>query len=143
MPFDSLVDSLVSYAVKVVAATVSQILILLGPGIILALMMNSLSGYIKKRVYWKMGSSKYLAVFGWLGTVVHELGHFVACKIFGHRVLEVKWFDPDAHGGSLGYVRHNWDRDDIYQGIGNFFIGIGPILLGSLVIYYASTLVSG
>ena len=47
----------------------------------------------------------------------------------------MKLFDPDPETGTLGYVQHTYESSSLYQMAGNFFIGIGPILLGSALIY--------
>ncbi|MDA3820242.1 MAG: hypothetical protein PF590_07285, partial [Candidatus Delongbacteria bacterium] len=77
----------------------------------------------------------YLYAFGWLGTAVHEIGHAIFAVIFGHKITEMKLFSPDPESGTLGYVSHSYNKRSIYQNIGNFFIGIGPIILGSLFLY--------
>ncbi|MGO0807158.1 hypothetical protein ACTPEF_24675, partial [Clostridioides difficile] len=33
--------------------------------------------------------------------------------------------------GILGYVSHSYKKDNLYQSIGNFFIGIAPIIGGT------------
>jgi hypothetical protein len=71
----------------------------------------------------------------WLGTPVHELGHVVFCIIFRHRIVEMSLFKPDPNTGTLGYVYHRWDRRNPWQVMGNFFIGIGPVVLGSGVLF--------
>lgn len=70
----------------------------------------------------------------WLGTPIHELGHALFCVIFRHRITEIKFFSPDPHSGTLGYVNHQWNRSSPWQVLGNFFIGIGPVILGCLVL---------
>jgi len=54
--------------------------------------------------------------------------------LFLHKIKEVKWFTPNSTDGTLGYVRHTFRKRNVYHQIGNFFIGIGPLLLGSGVI---------
>ncbi|MFC1986781.1 hypothetical protein ACFLWC_07345 [Chloroflexota bacterium] len=75
----------------------------------------------------------------WLGTPIHELGHAIFCLIFAHRITDIKFFEPDPHTGMLGYVYHKWNPSNPWQVLGNFFIGIGPIISGSaalLAIFY-------
>lgn len=55
----------------------------------------------------------------------------------------MKLFDPDPRTGTLGYVEHAYNSANIYQLAGNFFIGIGPILLGTAVIYLISYFLLG
>ncbi len=35
-------------------------------------------------------------------------------------------------------MRHRYNRRSVYQNIGNFFIGIGPLIFGTVIIYYVS-----
>jgi hypothetical protein len=53
------------------------------------------------------------------------------CYLFKHRVIEFKLLDLTARNGILGYVNHGWNRKSLYQNVGNFFIGMGPIFSGT------------
>jgi len=72
---------------------------------------------------------------GWLGTPVHELGHAFFCLIFLHRIDKIRLFNFDPVDGSLGYVHHSYNRNNLYQRIGNLFIGAGPVIFGAGVLY--------
>jgi hypothetical protein len=71
----------------------------------------------------------------WLGTPVHELGHALFCIIFMHRIEEIRFFKPDQNTGTLGYVYHKWNPKNPWHVLGNFFIGIGPMVLGCAVLF--------
>jgi hypothetical protein len=131
-------DKLVHYLWHAGQSTFSQLVILLGPGLALALVMHILAEFIATRACRVLGRNNFLRIFGGLGTIVHEGGHALFCLLFGHRILAIKWFDPGCSDGVLGYVKHSYDRNSLYQRIGHFFIGIGPILLGTLVICTAA-----
>ena len=77
-----------------------------------------------------------------IGTVIHEFSHYLMCKIFGHDVTEVKLFRPFKFkdDGILGYVKHSYDRNSLLQRVGNFFIGISPMIIGTLVILLILTI---
>jgi len=81
------------------------------------------------RVFGRRG----LIITGMLGTVVHEFSHMAFCIIFRHKIEEFSLFRPlkSRYDGIMGYVNHSCDRHSIYQNIGNFFIGIAPIILGT------------
>jgi hypothetical protein len=71
----------------------------------------------------------------WLGTPIHELGHALFCLIFLHKIEEIRFFKPDRVTGRLGYVYHKWNPKSPWQVLGNFFIGIGPMVLGCGVLF--------
>lgn len=133
-----MVSSILSYLWQSLSATSIQILVLLGPGLLLTLILNFETGFIQNRAINTLGRGWYLGLFGWLGTIIHELGHAVFCIIFGHKITDLKLFNPDPETGTLGYVKHSYNRTNLYQLVGNFFIGIGPILLGTAIIFILS-----
>jgi len=134
----NLIWSVLEYIGEALIATFIQICILIGPGLVLAIAMNYVSGFVQRQAIKGMGRRLYLSLFGWLGTSVHELGHAALCIIFRHRIVEMQLFMPDSENGVLGYVRHRYKRRSVYQNIGNFFIGIGPLIFGTIIIYYVS-----
>lgn len=85
-----------------------------------------------------------LSAFGWMGVVitglvgtpVHELGHYLGCRLFGLTVTEVALFRPIAGrmDGVLGYVSYTYDATSAWQRLGCFFAGIAPLLFGVAVI---------
>ncbi len=89
-----------------------------------------------------VGRMADIILTGWIGTPVHEIGHALFCLIFRHKIIDIKLYSPSSEDGTLGYVRHSFDSKSIYQNIGNFFIGIGPILLGSALIYLLMVLLT-
>ena len=131
---DQTVFSLIDYFLKVIYTTLNQLFILLGPLMFLALIMNIVSRINESLSYKILGRRVYLYFFGWLGTVIHEIGHALFAFIFGHKIYEIKLFTP-ASEESLGHVSHGFDTGNPYQRIGNFFIGIGPILLGTGILF--------
>jgi len=134
----NLIWSVLEYCGKAVIATFIQLCILIGPGLILAVATNYVTGFVQRQAVKGMGRRLYLYLFGWLGVSIHELGHAAFCVIFRHRIVEMELFSPDSETGVLGYVRHKYNRRSVYQNIGNFFIGIGPLIFGTIIIYYVS-----
>lgn len=133
---------MLQYILGAVRDTCFQLLIVLGPSLILALLMHFLSTFIQQRTVYVLGYKAWLILFKLIGTPIHELGHAFFCLLFGHRIDEMKLFQPGLDG-TLGYVNHRYNRRNLYHQIGNFFIGIGPILFGSIVILVAAYFLAG
>jgi hypothetical protein len=138
-----LTQNIPSYLLKVIISTFTQLIILLGPIVLLALFMSIVSRQNEKLSYLVLGQKGYLYLFGWLGTAVHEIGHAFFAILFGHKIDEIVLFSPDLVNGSLGHVRHSYNPNSIYQNIGNFFIGIGPVIFGSLILFLISSILFG
>jgi hypothetical protein len=125
------------YTGSAAAATAAQLALLLGPGLALAALMHALAGFVERRANRILGGTAYV-LFGWLGTAVHETGHALFCLLFGHRITGIKLFDFAPRDGTRGHVSHTFDPANPWQQVGNFFIGIAPILFGTLVIVAAA-----
>ena len=138
-----MVETLLLYIWKATLTSLVQIGIFFVPGLVLTLVVNYVSTLLQRRALLIIGRGWYLGLFGWLGTIIHELGHALFCIIFRHKITEMKLFDPDPETGTLGYVQHTYESSSLYQMAGNFFIGIGPILLGSGLIYLLLYLLLG
>ncbi len=116
--------------------TLKQLVILLGPALVLAFAMHHLSNSVRNRASTIFGDRLYVFLTA-PGIMIHELGHIFFCIVFRHKIEDFSLFSPDADG-TLGYVNHSYDPTNIYQVIGNFFIGTGPIWFGVAVIYFLS-----
>lgn len=128
------------YLGKAILSTFAQLFILFFPLLLLAFLMNYISLLNENLSLKVMGKNLYLYLFGWLGTSVHELGHALFALVFGHKIKEIKLFKPDTKSGTLGYVNHTYNPKNLYHLIGNFFIGIGPLLICTLLLYLLSFL---
>lgn len=133
----STLDSILEFLKSVALLTVSQLISIFGILFIFGLVLYFFARNTR-RVYMKsVGSTLDIVVTGWIGTPVHEIGHAVFCLLFFHKIEKIKLFDPNPQDGSIGYVIHSYNRKSIWQRIGNFFIGVGPIIFGSIVLYAA------
>ena len=73
---------------------------------------------------------------GLIGTPIHELSHASMCLLFGHKIEDMKLFQTDDANGVLGYVSHSYNKKNIYHVIGNYFIGVAPIFMGAVTLYF-------
>lgn len=134
---NNVINDTVNYLFRAIFATCGQLFILLGPGLFLAFVMNAIAVSVRRLAYQSLGRSIYLGLFGWLGTSVHELGHAIFGLIFGHQIVAMQLFTPHSGTNTLGYVRVRYNPRNMYHQVGKLFVGIGPILFGTGVIYCA------
>ena len=89
-------------------------------------------------VYSAFGS-KGILFTGVIGTAVHEIGHLIMCLIFHHKISDFQLFNFKGYKyeETLGYVSHRYNDGSLYEKAGNFFIGIGPMISGTLFIIFS------
>jgi len=105
-----------------------------------ASILQLVSGYVRNQAAGIFGADIYI----WLtapGIMIHELGHAFFCLVLGHKIVAMKLFAPNDQ--TLGYVRHSFNNRSLYQRIGNFFIGTGPIWFGSVIVLLLLRLLLG
>lgn len=119
----------------VLAAFLLQIAFTVG----IIILFGRLIALCNKRFYANFGGLSRTVCYatGFIGTPVHELSHALFCVLFGHKIVEIKLFQVDAADGTLGYVRHAYNKKNLYQRMGNFFIGVAPILVISALLFLA------
>jgi len=139
---ENLLGGVLAYLMKTFSATFSQLFVLFGPGILLTLIMYFVSGFAQRQAAGLFGT-KFFIYLTAIGTVIHELGHVVFAVLFRHQITGMRLFGLDESSGTLGYVNHAYRPNSLYQNIGNFFIGIGPVILGPLVIFLSATWMPG
>lgn len=100
-----------------------------------AYLASKLGHFSKKMLVNNLGPNSQLLVGG-LGVAVHEFGHALFAVVFGHHIDKIQLLNFHyAQTGTLGSVEHSWNERNIYQRLGNFFIGIGPYYMCSIAIY--------
>ena len=105
------------------------------PIIIFGLLFHKLGEISNKNVFQAFGWKGY-AIFSCLGTAIHEVSHYIFCKLFFYEITDVALFRPikGRDDGKLGYVLFRYNPRSLYQRIGNFFVGIAPMIGGGLVL---------
>ncbi len=129
------VNAIFDFCAKVVVTTFSQLVWLLGIIFVFGLLLYLFARFTRTTYVKSVGVKMDIIFTGWIGTPIHELGHALFCILFRHKIVDMKLYNPSPDDGTLGYVSHSYNPSSRYQKIGNFFIGIGPILFGALVLY--------
>ncbi len=123
-----------TFITDLIIATFSQMASLFVGIFLFGLLIHFISHITFKSIERAFGS-KGTYIVAWLGTPIHELGHVLFCVIFMHKIVEIEFFKPDPLTGTLGYVYHKWNRSNPWQVLGNFFIAIGPVILGCFTLF--------
>ncbi|MBI9069866.1 MAG: hypothetical protein JEZ09_21415 [Salinivirgaceae bacterium] len=130
-----ILDGVFNFCKLVFIATFNQLISVFGIFFFFGLLLYVFARFTRITFVKSIGQKFDIYFTGWIGTPIHEIGHAIFCVFFGHKILEIKLFSPNAKDGSLGYVNHSYKTNNIWHKIGNFFIGLGPILFGSFIIF--------
>ncbi|HEY8910633.1 MAG TPA: hypothetical protein VIM51_10205 [Desulfosporosinus sp.] len=117
------------FLVEVFKLSILEMISLVGPVIVIGLILGSMERQANRYFFAAFGYKGILAT-AWIGTPVHEMGHALMCLIFGHKITDMRLLMINRADGTLGYVTHSYNRRSVYQTVGNFFIGIAPIISG-------------
>jgi len=118
---------------QVLGQTLFLIVVLAAPFVLFGVVMHAIERKIQGRLASRFGWRSVLWT-GWLGTPIHELSHAVMCVVFQHKIKDIALFEPDLKTGRLGYVEHSFHAGNWFQEAGNFFIGMAPLIGGSVAL---------
>lgn len=124
-------------------ATVGQLFTLVAPLLLFGWLIHLVSDLLERSTVRLLGLPAYMYTIGWIGTFVHELGHAIFCPVFGHKITGMRLFSFNARNRDAGYVSHTYTRGNLWHLAGNFFISVGPLVIGSLVIYVLLRFLAG
>lgn len=119
--------------INILILSVTEITYLLGIVIAVGFLLGWIESASNRWAYQALGKPGILLT-ACIGTPIHELGHALMCLLFGHKIISIKFFDINPNSSSLGYVNHSYNKHNLYQIIGNFFISLGPIFSGTAAI---------
>jgi hypothetical protein len=128
-------SSIPDFMGQVIVATLYQFFAIFGFILLFGLLLYFISRSTRNAFTNSEHGKLDIYLTGWIGTPVHEIGHAIFCVLFGHRIIGISLYNPNSIDGTLGYVNHSYNPESLYQRIGFFFIGSGPILFGSFVLY--------
>ncbi len=102
----------------------------------IVILCGAFISFCNKCLYDACGDAAFglVRLTGYIGTPVHELSHALMCLLFGHTITKMKLVNADKRSRTLGYVEHTYYKTNLYHQIGNYFIGISPILAGGAVV---------
>ena len=105
---------------------------------VLAGLLHYFASLLIRQLVRHFGRPLYLLIAS-IGVPLHELSHVIMCIVFGHKIHRVVWFSPVPARSVHGFVEHSWSMRP-WPMVGNFFIGIAPLLFGSTWIYIMALL---
>lgn len=121
---------------NVLILSVTELVYLLGILIGVGILLGWIKSVSDDWAYKALGKPGILLT-ACIGTPIHESGHAVMCLIFGHKINAIKFFIFNPRSSTLGYVNHSYNKHNLYQVIGNFFISLGPIFSGTAAILFS------
>lgn len=141
MPTGSPAYTFLSYLTTAFSATVAQLFILFGPLLLLGYLLNTLARFIEREIVETIGLPIH-NVLTLPGVVVHEqLGHVLFLRLSGRKITKV-WFNPDPRSPLRGVVLST-PSQTLRHYVGDFFVGIGPLIMGTLILALTTWLLIG
>ena len=113
--------------------TVIHIITICGVFFVFSFLLSKIQAAILKNYSQSVGWRGVLWT-AWLGTPVHEYSHALVALLFRHKINDIVLFSPDVRTGELGHVNHSYNPKSLYQSVGNFFIGLAPLIIGPLIL---------
>ena len=132
-----MLQSLANFVSDLFALLGRQLMIGFGLPIALGVTLFFLQRYLQQTMARLVGWKAVVYYTGWIGTPIHEASHYIVGRLFGIKIDEVKFFEPDLESGVLGYVRYRVPRFELKNTlriIGTCFMGLAPLLGGGLVL---------
>ncbi|MBP2631656.1 MAG: hypothetical protein H6Q70_2284 [Firmicutes bacterium] len=120
---------------NVLILSVTEIFYLVGVLIVVGILLGWIQSISNKWAYQAFGKIGILLT-GCIGTPIHEAGHAIMCLIFGHKINSIKFFTMSPNTTTLGYVNHSFNKHNLYQASGNFFISLGPLFSGTAALLF-------
>lgn len=121
------------FITKILIKTFFETVYITGIIILMGLMLGILRDNSLRNFQRSFGRS-IVMITGLIGVPIHEISHAILAFLFGHKIDKVKLLQRPDINGVMGYVTHRYNKNSIYQQVGNFFIGIAPIFGGSVSI---------
>jgi len=107
---------------------------------LVVLLFGFLIALLNKTFYKLVNYNRFILYStGLIGTPIHELSHLLVALIFGHKITEVSFFRI-SNDGVLGYVNHSYNKRNLWAQLGNYFIGIAPLISGAGLVYLVTYL---
>lgn len=119
----------------VLILSITEIAYLFGAIIIAGFLLGWIESVANEWAYQAFGKAGIM-VTACIGTPIHEAGHAIMCLLFGHKINAIKFFEINPQNATLGYVNHSYNKHNLYQMSGNFFISLGPICSGTAAILF-------
>lgn len=120
---------------NVLILSVIEIVYLFGILIVVGFLLGWIEFFSNKWAYQSLGKAGIMLT-ACIGVPIHEIGHALMCLIFRHRINSIKLLDINPQNSTLGYVNHSYNKHNLYQISGNFFISLGPIFSGTAAILF-------
>lgn len=118
-----------NFFVELIIKTIIETFYLTGMIILFGFFLGVLRNKSIKNFQRSLGF-RAVMITGFIGVPIHELSHAIFAILFGHKIIDMKLFQRPDKDGVMGYVSHTYNVNNIYQQIGNFFIGVAPIFGG-------------
>lgn len=127
------------YIFENILSSIHILLLTSVPLFLLGWLFRYIGGILQNTMFDSLGFFTFVIIYPFIA--IHELCHLVMALLFTKRIVSFRLFKFRDLESSMGYVQTaqsntRFKLRRLYENIGDFFVGLAPLFLGTIIILF-------